>query len=103
MNDKLTFIVDPGHGWLRVPVTELETLGIVDDISPYSYLSPRAMYAFLEEDGDVGIYLNARKNAGYNQPRYRHVHFDMLPAEHWPGRDRYPLYNAEVVKEKLCR
>ena len=32
------FIEDPGHGWLRVTLEELNLLGLVPEISSYSYL-----------------------------------------------------------------
>lgn len=52
------FMADPSHGWLKVPVTELERLGIQDDISKYSY--ERNGMAYLEEDLDMGLFLKAR-------------------------------------------
>jgi hypothetical protein len=37
-SDQLTFISDPGHGWLRVPLVEIALLGIEEQISPYSFI-----------------------------------------------------------------
>ena len=54
---KLTWICDPGHGWLIVPLAELQSLGIVDRISRYSYLHDGL--AYLEEDCDAPLYLEA--------------------------------------------
>jgi hypothetical protein len=34
---KFDYIMDPGHGWLKVPKALLAQLGIADKISPYSY------------------------------------------------------------------
>lgn len=45
---------DPAHGWLKVKRSELEKLGILDQISSYSY--QRGDNVFLEEDCDGGIY-----------------------------------------------
>jgi len=56
------FFTDPGHGWLRVPLKEIERLGIADKISNYSYQKNKM--AFLEEDCDAGVFLEAKKAAG---------------------------------------
>lgn len=55
----LQFYADPGHAWLRVPLSELERLDIADQISHYSYMNGE--YAYLEEDCDAGIYIKALK------------------------------------------
>lgn len=52
-----TFFEDPGHGWLEVPFSELEMLGLTDAISYYSYRFGDKCY--LEEDCDMAIFLNA--------------------------------------------
>jgi len=57
------FINDPGHGWLRVPKTELRHLNIERKISSYSYQSK--LHAYLEEDCDLKTFLDA-KNIGTN-------------------------------------
>jgi hypothetical protein len=53
----LIFISDPGHGWLRVPLKDIAALRIEEDISPYSFIDGR--YAYLEEDCDYTIFINA--------------------------------------------
>lgn len=55
----LNFYQDPGHGWLEVPVAELKRLGIVGQISRYSYVSRDGKLAYLEEDCDAGVYIRA--------------------------------------------
>jgi len=54
------FIEDPGHGWIEVPVSELEALGIADKITPYSYLSSDGKLAYLEEDSDLSTFARAK-------------------------------------------
>lgn len=49
---------DPGHSWLKVPMKELDRLGIADDISSYSY--QKGDMAYLEEDCDAGVFIQAR-------------------------------------------
>jgi hypothetical protein len=55
---------DPGHGWLRVPVTEITRLGLTDNISNYSY--QHGPYVYLEEDCDLATFVSARQKL--NQP-----------------------------------
>ena len=54
---KYNFYEDPGHGWLKIKITELEKLNIANKISGYSYM--RGGWAYLEEDCDMGIFLDA--------------------------------------------
>lgn len=61
---KLNFLSDPSHGWLSVKLADIEALGIAGEISNYSYI--RGKSAYLEEDRDAGIFLNAAKRAGWN-------------------------------------
>jgi len=53
-----TFVSDPGHGWLQVPLNELDALGITGQISMYSYVEGDTVW--LEEDCDLSTYLHAR-------------------------------------------
>ena len=60
---KLTFHADPSHGWLEVDFADLEALHITAQVSRYSYHS--GSRAFLEEDCDAGLYLDAAKGQGW--------------------------------------
>ena len=51
------FYSDPGHGWLAVKRQELIELGILNDISAYSYQRGKTVY--LEEDGDATRFIHA--------------------------------------------
>ena len=53
-NPTFEFIMDPGHGWLRVPMKLLEDWDIDILISEYSYRTRE--FAYLEEDCDAGIF-----------------------------------------------
>jgi len=59
---KIRFYADPGHGWGKVKISKLKDLGILDQISSYSY--KRGDYAYLEEDSDLGIFCNAMRKIG---------------------------------------
>lgn len=60
---KRTFYSDPGHAWLCVNYAELEELGIQDKISAWSYRNYDL--AYLEEDCDASVYINAVNKKGY--------------------------------------
>ena len=53
---------DPGHGWLEVPRSLLDTLCIAGDVSKYSYID--GAHAYLEEDCDAPRLLRALEERG---------------------------------------
>lgn len=55
-----TFHQDPGHGWIQVSLEEVKRLGIKP--SRYSYQD--RTHAYLEEDCDAGLFIEAKKAAG---------------------------------------
>ena len=62
------FFADPGHAWLRVPISALDALDIRHRISRYSYISADLSTAYLEEDSDAPMFLEAYKLAFGEQP-----------------------------------
>ena len=72
-----TMHTDPGHGWLEVPRGLLDTLGIAGDISAYSYINGTT--AYLEEDCDFSLFVQAMREAG-QEFEIRGHHIDR---EHW--------------------
>jgi hypothetical protein len=56
--NKYTFFEDPGHGWLKVPMTELVDLGVAGMITSCSYRDDT--HAYLEEDCDMTSFLVAK-------------------------------------------
>jgi len=62
---------DAGHGWVEVPMAEVNKLGIASQISTCSYQSKDGKTAYLEEDCDMSLYLKA---LGYdclhNRPKF---------------------------------
>ena len=67
---ELTFYADAGHGYLRVPLKMIKLYGLCNKISGYSFKSKT--YAFLEEDCDAPLFLNAVKENG-NENKYKIV------------------------------
>jgi hypothetical protein len=61
---KFVYHTDPGHGWVEAPVALLAELGIASKITPYSYVSHDGKIAYLEEDCDAGVLMQAVKARG---------------------------------------
>ena len=57
-----TWINDPAHGWLKVPMALIDELGIHNDISMFSY--QQLDNAYLEEDCDAGVLVEALLERG---------------------------------------
>lgn len=51
---KYEFIIDPGHGWLKVPLADLPK-----DFKPTVYSFKDSTYAYLEEDCDALAFIKA--------------------------------------------
>lgn len=64
MNTRIrAFFETPRHGYLRVPMADIQRLGIRNMITRYSYYHENL--AFLEEDCDLSTYVEAMEAAGY--------------------------------------
>jgi len=82
-NFKRTFIFhnDPGHAWLQVETSMIKALNVTG-ISSFSYIDGAAgLIAFLEEDCDAGLFLNAYKEKWPDTE----IKFDevYLNVDHW--------------------
>ncbi len=62
MTTKHTLHTDAGHGWLAVPRAELASLGLLHQISHYSY--QRGATVYLEEDCDLSLYVQTIEAKG---------------------------------------
>ena len=58
----LTYVQDPGHGWIGADRQLLDSLGLADRISEFSYSDGPTVW--LEEDCDAPIFLRALTRAG---------------------------------------
>lgn len=58
----IPYYTDPGHGWIKVSLKELEKYDLMDKISTYSYI--RKDYAYLEEDCDANVYVRKLTSMG---------------------------------------
>jgi len=57
MKKQFDYIQDPGHGWVKVPLSLILELGIAEKITRYSYYNNGQVY--LEEDCDTCTFMNA--------------------------------------------
>lgn len=55
----LRWYIDPGHGWLSVPIRILLESGVASEISTCSYIDGQMAVAYLEEDCDAPKFLTA--------------------------------------------
>ena len=70
---KLTYITDPGHGWLLVTIDQVEQVGLsACDFSGFSYRQGNTLA--LEEDLDMGVFLEAYQA--------KHKETPLIQAEH---------------------
>lgn len=63
------YIQDPGHGWIKVPVSLLINLNIDQEITCFSYY--RDGFAYLEEDCDASRFFNAYRAKFGADPKLR--------------------------------
>jgi hypothetical protein len=54
---KIIYHNDGGHGWYSVKRSKLESMGVLNKISGFSYQKGETVY--LEEDCDAGLFFNA--------------------------------------------
>lgn len=59
---QLTYLQDPGHGWIACPLPLAHDLGITDKVSRYSYLDRDILW--LEEDCDAALLVDALRARG---------------------------------------
>jgi hypothetical protein len=92
----IQFYCDPGHGWAKVPLKLIKSLGLEDEISHYSYMSKE--HAFVEEDSDAGKVHRAIRLKLNVEPR--------ILANHGNKTSRirnYCSYNPVNVDWNTCR
>ena len=81
---KLKYYQDPGHGWVAAKRSLVESLGIADSISRYSYQNGQTVY--LEEDLDADLLVKALTARGET------VTFDVRHTNSRSSIRSYPHY-----------
>jgi hypothetical protein len=59
LSNKYCWESDPAHAWLCVDLGEVFKAGIAHKVSHYSFVDASRGLAYLEEDRDAGLFLNA--------------------------------------------
>lgn len=67
---KYTFHYDLSHAWIEVDRAELKRLGILNQISAYSYQSKTGLTVYLEEDCDAYVFIKAYQAEYGNSPEF---------------------------------
>ena len=84
----VTYISDPSHSYLKVPVRLAENLNFVNEISEYSFFNDE--YIWLEEDVDMALFFNALDARSLPEPMIYSETLDELA----PFR-LYPRFSAK--------
>lgn len=75
-------IIDPGHSWLEVNLSDLIDLRIAEKISGCSYVSVNKgklnILVYLEEDCDMPIYEKAYKEKYGKDLTIKNVYYDLI-------------------------
>ena len=71
-----TFYSDPGHAWLRVPLSTLSRLDIRHRISRFSYVSNDLSTVYLEEDRDASVFIDAYQQRFGKPPAIKEQYID---------------------------
>ena len=67
-----SFLSDPGHGWLKVPIEDLIAVGLnLEKISACSYYDRKQTYVYLEEDRDANVFFRAYKEKFGEEPKIK--------------------------------
>ena len=109
IKENYTFYEDPGHGWLKVRIKELQHLGIEKEITSYSYM--KGLHAYLEEDQDLSTFLRAKYQEDSEKKQFfmKHcpfIHQEVTPIRNY-GRYRYlngkDLARIKEIREKMLQ
>ncbi|MFC3058573.1 hypothetical protein [Paenirhodobacter populi] len=82
---ELTFVADPGHGWLLIAAERYRAYGLNPTrISSCSHVSPDGSVFALEEDGDAEIFLQAFRDYHGITPFIAEQFEDPCRIRNWP-------------------
>ena len=84
----VTYVSDPSHSYLKVPVRLAENLNFTDKISEYSFFNED--YIWLEEDCDMALFFNALDERSLPEP----IIYSETLEEQAPFR-LYPRFSAK--------
>lgn len=83
---KITYHNDSGHGWYSVKRSVLESMGVLNKISSFSYQKGDSVY--LEEDYDAGFFFNNLSSQKLDSIEVIDSYEDISPVRNY---DRFSL------------
>src|SRR5210317_157877 len=93
--------IDAGHEWLAVRKSELEDLGIADQISAYSY--QKGSTAYLEGDCDAAVFFDAYKQKHGVEPKTKQgKHWDRQPCRSF-AQYQAPVFTPGKILDETMR
>ena len=94
MRKTFTKFEDPGHGWVKVPISVIKSLDIQDKITGFSFMTATDVY--LEEDCDETLFCEAfyKKHGVYPTIKSTHTNSESRIRE-------YPNFNKQFVDVPL--
>ena len=95
----MKFHSDCGHGWLEVTYKEIESLGIADRISCFSYRKGNKVY--LEEDCDMDRFFRAKYGEDYQKDRaIQEMLRNIIPFQNYKGEARGIRNSASFYRDE---
>jgi hypothetical protein len=95
------YISDAGHGWVKVPMSDIRALNIERLISPFSLLRHDWQFAYLEHTVDAAVFSDHFRRRFGRDPITRkceptfYSYINFLPS--FPAVDQDRLYNPGFV------
>lgn len=86
---RINYHHDAGHGWLAVKIELLDFLGLIDQITGYSYIKGKT--AYLEEDADATLFARTYRSKIGNFEE-NSIYYDKSPIR------SYKRYNPELAR-----
>lgn len=96
---KLVFLSDGEHRWLAVKFADLRIFpDVVEKISDCSYVNPSSRVAWLEEDSDAPLFIEAAKGKGWIV-EFEFVYVDVFDG--LAGLDYFAFNPAHVIPRRF--
>jgi hypothetical protein len=91
--NKVKYYTDAGHGWIAVKKSTLERLGIMKQISNFSFIKGQTVY--LEEDRDARLFIAKAEHRSEYYTIIEVSHGDSSPIRNYPrvmnGNSKYSI------------
>lgn len=96
---KIIYHNDGGHGWYAVKRKKLETMGILNNVSGFSY--ERGETVYLEEDCDASLFFNALSETEKQQIKVIDSYQDRSPVRGYSRFTKRDLVPKTPLENEL--